>query len=112
MEDPNTGRRQFLKSAGAALTTSIFTGNLKGANDRVAAAFIGMGRMGSSNMEYAIQQPNLEVVAVCDVYQPHLDDAVAQAREKGHHPRAVHDFREILADRSIDVVNISTPDHW
>jgi predicted dehydrogenase len=112
MEDPNTGRRQFLKSAGVALTTSIFTGNLKGANDRVAAAFIGMGRMGSSNMEYAIQQPNLEVVAVCDVYQPHLDDAVAQAREKGHQPRAVHDFREILADRSIDVVNISTPDHW
>ena len=112
MEDPNTGRRQFLKSAGAALTTSIFTGNLKGANDRVAAAFIGMGRMGSSNMDYAIQQPNLEVVAVCDVYQPHLDDAVAQAREKGHHPRAVHDFREILADRSIDIVNISTPDHW
>ena len=112
MEDPNTGRRQFLKSAGAALTTSLFTGNVKGASDRVAAAFIGMGRMGTSNLEYAMRQPNLQVVAVCDVYQPHLDDAMSKAGAKGHSPRAVRDFREILADKSIDVVNISAPDHW
>jgi len=112
MSDPNTARRQFLKSAGVALTTSVLTGGLKGANDRVAAAFIGMGRMGMANMDFAMQQPNLQVVAVCDVYQPHLEQAMAQAREKGHNPRAVHDFREILADKSVDVVNISTPDHW
>ena len=68
MEDPNAGRRQFLKSAGAALTTSLFTGSVRGANDRLAAAFIGMGRMGTSNLEYAMRQPNLQVVAVCDVF--------------------------------------------
>ena len=112
MEDPNTARRQFLKSAGVALTTSLFTGNVRGANDRVAAAFIGMGRMGTGNLDYAMRQPNLQVVAVCDVYQPNLDDAMAKAGAKGHSPRAVHDFREILADKSIDIVNISTPDHW
>ena len=112
MEDPNAGRRQFLKSAGAALTTSLFTGSVRGANDRLAAAFIGMGRMGTSNLEYAMRQPNLQVVAVCDVYQPHLDDAMAKAGAKGHSPRAVRDFREILADKSVDIVNISTPDHW
>jgi len=71
-----------------------------------------MGRMGSSKMDHAIQQSNLEVVAVCDVYQSHLGSAVEQAREQGHHPRAVHDFREILADQPIGIVNISTPDHW
>ncbi len=32
--------------------------------------------------------------------------------KKGHNPRAIQDFREILADKSVDVVNISTPDHW
>jgi predicted dehydrogenase len=26
--------------------------------------------------------------------------------------RAVQDFREILADKAIDAVCISTPDHW
>jgi len=112
MENLNTGRRQFIQSAGVALTTSLFTGKMRGANDRVAAAFIGMGRMGMSNLGYAMRQRGLEVVAVCDVYQPHLDDAMAKAQSKGHHPRAVHDFREILADKSIDIVNISTPDHW
>lgn len=112
MEDPNAGRRHFLKSAGVALTTSLFSGNLRGANDRISAAFIGMGRMGTSNMEYAMRQPNLQVVALCDVYQPNLDNAMAKAASKGHSPRPVRDFREILADKSIDIVNISTPDHW
>lgn len=79
MEDPDSGRRRFLKSAGVALTTSPFTGNLRGANERGAAAFIGMGRMGSSNLEYAMHQPNLQVVALCDVYQPNLDEPTAKA---------------------------------
>jgi hypothetical protein len=30
MEEANAARRQFLKTAGAALTTSIFTGNIRG----------------------------------------------------------------------------------
>lgn len=61
-------RRDFLKAAGAAFTTQIFTGNVKGANDRLAVAFIGMGRMGMSNMGVAMRQPNVEIAAVCDVY--------------------------------------------
>jgi predicted dehydrogenase len=103
-------RRSFLKSASAAaLTTSIFTGNLKGANGKVRAAFIGMGRMGRSNLGIAMKQDNLEVAAVCDVYKPHLDQAVEMTEGKA---KGIKDFREILADRSIDVVCISTPDHW
>src|SRR5437870_4063928 len=114
-----TERRDFLKGAGAALTTSLFTGAVKGANDRVAVAFIGMGRMGNGNLGAAMKQPNVEVVAVCDVYQPHLEKAVAAtARGAGGEAgarkpaRAVTDFREILHDKSIDAVCIATPDHW
>src|SRR5581483_9206884 len=105
-------RRDFLTATGAALTTSLFTGNAKGANDRISAAFIGVGRMGQSNLGFAMKQPGLQVAAICDVYQPNLERAVAAARKGGHQPREVKDFREILADKSIDVVNISTPDHW
>jgi predicted dehydrogenase len=32
--------------------------------------------------------------------------------EKGHKPRVYKDFREVFADRSVDVVCIATPDHW
>src|SRR5712692_9169136 len=34
MENTKAYRREFLKTAGAAFTTSIFTGRLRGANDR------------------------------------------------------------------------------
>src|ERR1019366_6396923 len=71
MAQESTGRRDFLKAAGgAALTTSLFTGNIKGANDKVNVAFIGVGRMGSGNVGYAAKVPGLEIAAVCDVYQP------------------------------------------
>ena len=107
------GRRDFLKTAGsAALTTSIFTGNVKGANDKIAIGFIGMGTMGSGNLGHAAKVPELQPVAVCDVYQPHLERAEAQARKLGFQAKGVKDFREILADKSIDAVCISTPDHW
>ncbi|HLK20047.1 MAG TPA: Gfo/Idh/MocA family oxidoreductase [Bryobacteraceae bacterium] len=103
-------RRDFLKSAGAAaLTTSLFTGKVRGANDKIAAAFIGMGKMGRANLHFAMYQENLVPVAVCDVFQRNLDWAV---RDSKNQAKPVKDFREILADKSIDVVCISTPDHW
>jgi predicted dehydrogenase len=112
MTETGPPRRDFLKAAGAAFTTSLFTGNLKGANDKPTVAFIGMGRMGQSNLGVAAKQPGIQVVAVCDVYQPHLERAAAQARKAGFEAKEVKDFRDILADKSIDIVCISSPDHW
>jgi predicted dehydrogenase len=109
----SAGRRDFLKAAGsAALTSSLFTGRVRGANDKVNVAFIGVGTMGSGNLGYAAKVPQVQVAAVCDVYQTHLERAQAQARKLGFEPKAVKDFREILADKSIDAVCIATPDHW
>lgn len=105
-------RREFLKTAASALTGSIFAANINGANDRIAVAFIGVGRMGMKSIECAMKQPGLEVTAICDVHQPRLEQAAAFVRRNGQRAREVKDFREILADRSIDVVCISTPDHW
>lgn len=102
-------RREFLKAATAAFTTQIFTGNLKGANDKYEVAFIGMGRMGRSNLGFALKQDNVVVTHVCDVYEPHLEQAVKITEGKA---KGVRDFREILADKSVDIVCISTPDHW
>jgi predicted dehydrogenase len=115
MQNANTnqgsGRRDFIRQAtgAAALTTSLFTGNLKGANDKITVGFIGVGRMGRSDLHYAMQQPEVEVVALCDVYQPCLDFAMKNAHGR---PKAVRDFRQILEDKSIDAVCIATPDHW
>jgi predicted dehydrogenase len=105
-------RRDVLAAAATAFTTSLFTGNVKGANDKISVAFIGLGAMGSGNLGYAMKVPEFQPVAVCDVYQPHLDRAVAAADKGGVTVKPVKDFREVLADKSIDAVCISTPDHW
>jgi predicted dehydrogenase len=109
-----TDRRVFLKTAGgAALTSSLFSGKLRGANDKVAVAFIGVGRMGSDNLGYAAKVPGIQVAAVCDVYQPALERAEALAGKLGFAGiKATKDFREILGDKSIDAVCIAAPDHW
>lgn len=112
MNSQSSDRRAFLKTtAAAALTTSIFPRSVRGANDRITGAFIGVGVMGSENLGAAISK-GVQAVAVCDVYQPNLERATALARRKGQQPKEVRDFREILADRSIDLVCIATPDHW
>ena len=105
-------RRKFLAAGGAAFTTLIFTGNLKGANDRIAVGFIGVGRQGNANLSEAMREPDAQVAAICDVYRPNLERTVATAEKAGHKPRSFKDFRDLLADKSIDAVCIATPDHW
>jgi predicted dehydrogenase len=112
VEDSSASRRDLLRIAGASFTSSVLTGSAKGANDRITCAVIGVGRMGSYNLGFALRQPEVEVVAVCDVYSPHLENAVRIASNAGKQVKAVRDFREIIEDKSIDIVCISTPDHW
>src|SRR4051812_42495758 len=105
-------RRGFMRTAAVAALTSSMSKSVKGANDRISLGFIGLGTMGSENLKAAMAQPGVAVTAVCDVYQPHLERAAAEAQRGGHQPKPTGDFRQILADRSIDAVCISTPDHW
>jgi predicted dehydrogenase len=112
MPDESIPRRAILTSAAAAFTTNLFTGRVKGANDRVAVGFIGLGAMGSGNLGYSMKVPEIQPAALCDIYQPHLERAQAAARKGGYEPKTVTDFRDIIADKSLDAVCISTPDHW
>jgi predicted dehydrogenase len=112
MLESKSSRRDLFRAGAAAFTTSIFTGKVKGANDRLAGAVIGIGKMGRENLKFALRQPGVEVVAICDVYQPHLEDGLNIAAKFEAKPKTVKDFRQILEDKSIDFVNISAPDHW
>jgi predicted dehydrogenase len=105
---PGGTRRTFLKGAAA---TAALGARATAASDRINVAFVGVGVMGSENMQAAIDQ-GAQAAAVCDVYQPNLERAEAIARKKGQQPRAVRDFRELIHDRTIDAICISTPDHW
>ena len=56
-----------------------------------------------------MKQPNLVPVVVCDVYDRNLNWAADMAKGQA---RKIRDFRDLLSDKSIDVVCIATPDHW
>ncbi len=100
-------RRNLLK-ASAAFTTSLFTGKVKGANDRPAVGYIGLGKMGRANESISIGQ-GFEPAVVCDVFQRNLDFGVKISEGRA---KPVRDFREVLANPSIDAVCIAAPDHW
>ena len=110
---PDSARREFLKTGAALFTTSPFTGRLRGANDKPKIAFIGCGPAGCRNLNFAARAGGVEIAAVCDVYGPARECAARLAGRLGFRGVEAHrDFREILADPSIDAVAIAAPDRW
>ncbi len=69
-------RRDLFKSA--ALAGAAATGAMPSklarqlANDRIGIGVIGCGGMGRMDLADFQKQPEAQIVAVCDVYQPNL----------------------------------------
>jgi len=118
-------RREFLKAAGvtaagmvvSSLATSpafsLAPPRVLGANDRIRIGYIGVGGQGVSHMHTTLsmaQDLNLELVAVCDVW----DKRIAHAQGVANLPasKAYHDYRKLLEDKDVDAVLIATPEHW
>jgi predicted dehydrogenase len=99
-----TTRRTFLTALSAASYTRI-----AGANGRVQVGFIGYGLIGSEHVRDFKNQSDADLIALCDVYQPRLEQGVAAC---GGHARSYSDFRKLLDDKDIQAVVVSTPDHW
>src|SRR5258708_35730244 len=67
-----TTRRTFLTALSAASYTRI-----AGANDRVQVGFVGYGLIGSEHVRDFKKQPDADLAALSDVYQPRLEQGVA-----------------------------------
>ncbi|MBZ2178072.1 MAG: Gfo/Idh/MocA family oxidoreductase [Acidobacteria bacterium] len=100
-------RRLFLNAAAA----SAVSGKQLAANRQLGYGVIGLGGNGFAHMKFAFDR-GLRVTALCDVYGPHLDKALAAAKAAGHDPKVYRDFRGLLASPAVDIVGIHTPDHW
>jgi predicted dehydrogenase len=82
---------------------------------KVTLGFIGVGVHGLEvNLMSFLQQDDCEVLAVCDVFRSRRARArEAVEKQTGRKGCAeIADFRALLARPDIDVVVISTPDHW
>ncbi len=81
-----------------------------GPNDRPAVALIGCGGMGTGDARDALRFG--DIVAVCDVDQGHLNNAVRDFTVDGKAPAAFRDFRKLLERGDVHAVINGTPDHW
>jgi predicted dehydrogenase len=101
-------RRELFKSAALAGALAQQS-RAAAANDRIGIGVIGCGGMGRMDLADFQKQPEAEIVAVCDVYQPNLQEA---HQLTDHKARTYSDFRKLLDDRAVDAVVVATPDHW
>ena len=132
-----TTRRKFLKNStasAAAVTLGLnaigapVARSARGANERIRVGFIGVGNRGTQLLRGFLQQDDVEVAALCDVYEPYLARDYSRVDEKlkdalgGKVPKMTEefsgsvarykDFRRLLDSKDIDAVVIATPDHW
>jgi len=110
-------RREFLKQGtigalGLSLLPSML---LKAApSDRLRIAHIGLGGMGNQHLKWFAALPDVEIVALCDVDEDHLNTTLKTLKElkPGNQAKGYGDFRHILERQDVDAVTIATPDHW
>jgi hypothetical protein len=103
-------RRQFLRTAAVATAAMSFPyiGRVRGANDRINVACIGVGGKGNSDTDEAARCGG-NLVALCDVDKTTLD----KKAQKFPEAKLFRDFRQMFEEmgKSIDAVTVSTPDH-
>ncbi|HLH57145.1 MAG TPA: Gfo/Idh/MocA family oxidoreductase [Verrucomicrobiae bacterium] len=133
-------RRNFLKAAAAATAgvaapllvpgSALGLGGSVPPSERINMGFIGLGGQGTGHLlggawTYVpggyVARKDIQVLAVCDVNQPHRESARQRcnemyARELGQANytgvKDYNDFREVLARPDIDAVLIAVPYHW
>ena len=131
-------RRSFMKSAGATAGVLIASGWSPfsyAQNEKVRVGCVGTGGQGSYHVRDGLMGvPEIDIVAVCDVYRPHQERGVKLAHlsnagiiveagqeqltrrqlemvERAYRPKGYYDYREMLAREQLDAVVISTHLH-
>jgi predicted dehydrogenase len=110
-------RRIFLKQGGAAALGLAFLpgwATKVAASDRLRIAIIGVGGMGNNHLKWFAALPEVEVVALCDVDENHLNESLKtlETLQPNLKAQGYGDFRHILDRKDIDAISCATPDHW
>ena len=79
MKTPPISRREFIAKSGMAtagatlVLNSLSAQSLRkvGSNDKIRMGFIGIGNRGSQLLNLFMKNPEVEIAALCDVYEPY-----------------------------------------
>jgi predicted dehydrogenase len=113
-------RRRFIQAGAATAGVAFSIAGKRAAGDFLGrevkrVGLIGSGWYGKCDLLRLIQVAPVEVVSLCDVDAKMLADAaeiVAQRQASKKTPRTFADYRQMLAEKDLDLVLIATPDHW
>ena len=101
-------RREFVGMAAGAVALAAFPySRVLGANDRIRIGIIGAGDRGQQDLKDALAQPNVECVAVADVYSLRRE----QAKTMAPSAESYDDPRGLLDRKDVDAVIIGLPLH-
>jgi len=101
-------RRTFLKQAAIGAAVLAYpSSKVFGANDRVRVGMIGVGDRGNDLLGQIRNVPNVELVAMADVYSRRRD----QAKSKVPGIQTFDDYRRLLDMKDIDGVIVASPLH-
>lgn len=91
----------------------------KGASDRIRVALIGCRNMGFTDGCAFLEQPDVDLVAVCDIDKTIRESRMTDLQKYAYDKKIIvpklepyEDFRKVLERKDIDAVIIATPDHW
>jgi len=120
-----TSRRDFVKnsllgSAGIAIGGLGFPASsyarIKGANDRINVAVIGIRQQGQAHINSFCSlkdKANVMLTTICDVDENLWPDSVKRISERiGAAPTTQWDMRKVFDDKEIHAVSFATPNHW
>jgi predicted dehydrogenase len=100
-------RRTFLASSAGLYVLNAAP------SDTVRLGVIGAGGRGTFVMAAFARNPTVQVIAVCDVYEPNLERGISAASANGERKvQAYRHYPELLNDKDVDAVLIATPEHW
>ena len=109
MDSPSRRKFFFLSTAAAATVTSA----LRGADDKVNVAVVGLGGRGRDHMNSYLKLPDARIVALCDVDQAALERGQALVEKAtGAKPKGYADMRQVFDDKSVQAVSMPLPNHW
>jgi predicted dehydrogenase len=81
-------------------------------SNQFVLGIIGSGGRGTAVMKVFQSHADVKVGAICDVYEPNLEQAISTAVKGGSHPKTYRNYKDLLADKDIQAVLIATPEHW
>jgi predicted dehydrogenase len=106
---PRHNRREFIKTtaAGTAAFLAYPAATVLGANDRVRVGMIGVGARGQDLLKQILAVPNIQLVAMADIYSRRRDEA----RHLAAGTQTLDDHRRLLDMKDLDGVIVASPLH-